>query len=59
MKLPLILVMSLSVQVRIKWRRASVDEQLQGFNGDEDEPLHPSTSSSELVPASTLEAEAP
>jgi hypothetical protein len=59
MKLPLILVMSLSVQVRIKWRRASVDEQLQGFNGDEDEPLHPTTSSSELVPASTLEAEAP
>jgi hypothetical protein len=59
MKLPLILVMSLSVQVRIKWRRAFVDEQLQGFNGDEDEPLHPSTSSSELVPASTLEAEAP
>jgi hypothetical protein len=36
-----------------------VDEELQGFDGDEDEPLHSSTSSSELVPASTLEAEAP
>jgi hypothetical protein len=35
------------------------DEELQGFNGDEDEPLHLSTSSPELVPASTLEAEAP
>jgi hypothetical protein len=36
-----------------------VDEGLQGVNGDKDEPLLPSTSSSELVPASTLEAEAP
>jgi hypothetical protein len=36
-----------------------VDEELQIFDGDEDEPQHPSTSSSELVPASTLEAEAP
>jgi hypothetical protein len=36
-----------------------VDEELQGFNGDEDEPLRPSTSSLKLVPASTLEAEAP
>jgi hypothetical protein len=36
-----------------------VDEELQGFDGDEDEPLLPSTSSPELVPASTLEAEAP
>jgi hypothetical protein len=36
-----------------------VDEELQGFGGDEDEPLQPSTSSPELVPASTLEAEAP
>jgi hypothetical protein len=35
-----------------------VDEELQGFDGDEDEPLHPSTSSLELVLASTLEAEA-
>jgi hypothetical protein len=36
-----------------------VDEELQGFNSDEDDPLRPSTSSSESVPASTLEAEAP
>jgi hypothetical protein len=36
-----------------------VDEELHGFDGDEDDPLHPSTSSLELVPASTLEAEAP
>jgi hypothetical protein len=36
-----------------------VDEELQGFDGDEDEPLYPSTSSHELIPASTLEAEAP
>jgi hypothetical protein len=36
-----------------------VDEGLQGVDGDEDEPLLPSTSSPESVPASTLEAEAP
>jgi hypothetical protein len=36
-----------------------VDEGLQGIDGDEDEPLLPSTSSPESVPASTLEAEAP
>jgi hypothetical protein len=36
-----------------------VDEELQGFDHDEDEPLLPSTSSPELVPAFTLEAEAP
>jgi hypothetical protein len=36
-----------------------VDEGLQGVNGDEDEPLLPSTSSPEHVPASTLEAETP
>jgi hypothetical protein len=36
-----------------------LDEELQSFNRDEDEPLLPSTSSPELVPASTLEAEAP
>jgi hypothetical protein len=36
-----------------------IDEELQSFDGDEDEPLHPSTSPPELVPASTLEAEAP
>jgi hypothetical protein len=36
-----------------------VDEGLQGVDGDEDEPLLPSTSSPEHVPASALEAEAP
>jgi hypothetical protein len=36
-----------------------VDAGLQGVDGDEDEPLLPSTSSPEHVPASTLEAEAP
>jgi hypothetical protein len=36
-----------------------VDEELQGFDGDEDELLLPSISSPELVPTSTLEAEAP
>jgi hypothetical protein len=36
-----------------------VDEGLQGVNGDVDEPLLPSTSSPELVPAFTLEAVAP
>jgi hypothetical protein len=36
-----------------------VGEGLQGIDGDEYEPLLPSTSSPELVPASTLEAEAP
>jgi hypothetical protein len=36
-----------------------VDEELQGFNGDEYEPLLPSTSSLVLVPASKLEVEAP
>jgi hypothetical protein len=36
-----------------------VDEELQGFDGDEDKPLHLSTSSHELVSASTLEVEAP
>jgi hypothetical protein len=34
-----------------------VDEELQGFDSDEDEPLLPSTSLPELVPASTLKAE--
>jgi hypothetical protein len=33
-----------------------VEEGLQGVDGDEDEPLLPSTSSPEPVPASTLEA---
>jgi hypothetical protein len=36
-----------------------VDEGLQDVDGDEDEPLLPSTSSLKSVPASTLEAEAP
>jgi hypothetical protein len=36
-----------------------VDEGQQDINGDEDEPLLPSTSSPDHVPASTLEAEAP
>jgi hypothetical protein len=36
-----------------------VDEEILGFDDDEDESLHPSTSSFELVPTSTLEAEAP
>jgi hypothetical protein len=36
-----------------------IDEGLQGIDGDEDEPLLPSTSSPELVAASTLEADAP
>jgi hypothetical protein len=36
-----------------------VDEGLQGIDGDEYEPLLPSTSSTELVPNSTFEAEAP
>jgi hypothetical protein len=36
-----------------------VDEGLQGIDDDEDEPLLPSTSSPEHVPACTLEVEAP
>jgi hypothetical protein len=36
-----------------------VDEELQGFDSDEDDPLCPSTTSPEPVPASTLEVEAP
>jgi hypothetical protein len=36
-----------------------VDEELQGFKGDEDELLLPSTSTHKLVSASTLEVEAP
>jgi hypothetical protein len=36
-----------------------VDEELHGFDGDKDEPLLPSTSSPGLVPAFTLEVEAP
>jgi hypothetical protein len=36
-----------------------IDEELQGFDGDEDEALLPSTLSPKLIPTSTLEAEAP
>jgi hypothetical protein len=36
-----------------------IDEELQIFDSDEDEPLLPSTSSLELVPALTPEAEVP
>jgi hypothetical protein len=36
-----------------------VDEELQSIDGDEDDPLRPSTLSPEHVPASTLEAKAP
>jgi archaellin len=35
-----------------------VDDELQDFDGDEDDSLHPSTSSPESIPASTLELEA-
>jgi hypothetical protein len=35
-----------------------IDKRLQGINGDEDEPLLSSTSSSEPISASTLETEA-
>jgi hypothetical protein len=36
-----------------------VNEGLQGVDGDKDEPLLPSNSSHEHVPASTFEADAP
>jgi hypothetical protein len=36
-----------------------IDEELHSFDRDEDKPLLPSTSSPELVPTSTLEAEVP
>jgi hypothetical protein len=36
-----------------------MSSSLQGINGDEDESLLPSTSSPELVPIFTLEAETP
>jgi hypothetical protein len=36
-----------------------IHEELQGFDGDEDKLLLSSTSSPELIPASTLEAETP
>jgi hypothetical protein len=59
MKLLLVLMIFLSVQVTRKMESIFIDEKLRGFGSDEDEPLHPSTSSLELVLASTLEAEAP
>jgi hypothetical protein len=40
-------------------KRIFIDEGLQGIEDDEDEPLLPSISSPEPVPAFTLEAEAP
>jgi hypothetical protein len=36
-----------------------IDKGLHGIDSDEDNPLLPSTSSPELIPAFTLEAEAP
>jgi hypothetical protein len=36
-----------------------IDDELQGFDGNEDDPLRPSTSSPEHVSASTHEVEAP
>jgi hypothetical protein len=51
--------MSLSVGDKEMEESIFIDEELQGFNCDEDEPLLPSTWSPELVSASTLEAEAP
>jgi hypothetical protein len=36
-----------------------VGEEIHRFDSDEEEPLHPSTTSLELVPASTHEAETP
>jgi hypothetical protein len=36
-----------------------IDEGLQGVDGDEDEPLLPSTSSPESIPAFTLKVETP
>jgi hypothetical protein len=36
-----------------------IDEELHDFDGDEDDPLRPSTSSPKHIPASTLEAETP
>jgi hypothetical protein len=35
-----------------------IDKELQGLDGDEDEPQHPSTSSPKYIPTFTLNAEA-
>jgi hypothetical protein len=53
-------MMSLNVQVTKKIKEnIFVDEELQGFGGDEDESLLSSISSQELILAFTLEVEAP
>jgi hypothetical protein len=59
MRLLLILVMSLSVHVTKIEENIFVDEELQDFDGDEDDPLRPSISSPKHVSTSTLKAEAP
>jgi hypothetical protein len=59
MRLLLVLVMSMCAGDKEIQESIFVDEGLQGINGDEDEPLPPSTSSPEHVPAFTLEAETP
>jgi hypothetical protein len=59
MRLLLVLVVSLSVLDKEMEESIFVDEGLQGIDGDEDEPLLPSTSSPESIPASTCVLEAP
>jgi hypothetical protein len=51
-------VVSLSAGDKEMEENIFVDEGLQGVDGDKDEPQLPSTSSPELIPASTLKAEA-
>jgi hypothetical protein len=41
------------------YRASTMMRMVHYFDGDEDDPLCPSTSSPKLVPTSTLEAEAP
>jgi hypothetical protein len=59
MRLLLVLMMSECACDKEMEERIFVDKELQGVNGDEDDPLLPSTSSPEHVSASTLKAEAP
>jgi hypothetical protein len=59
MRLLLVLVVSLSVLDKEMEESIFVDEGLQGIDGDEDEPLLPSTSSPESIPASRCVSEAP
>jgi hypothetical protein len=60
MRLLLVVVMSFECAGDKKMGESIfLDERLHNIDGDEDELLLPSTSSPELVPASTLEAEAP